>query len=381
MKILLINAITIKEGGSLLVLTKMLEHFVSIDKSIYLIVIADESVVKKLPQISNVEICTFTWVKWSPLHLIYWYHFVLPRLVKTKKVDLLFSQTNFLPMVNISCPSLLLLHHAGYFSKSYGEAYLDKNNNFVSKLFWRLRCLWVYASVKKADYVTVQTKALANRVIEKLSINGKDLSVIPHGCGSGDGVIEPKKLCNKREYRLGFITKYGVQKNFEVIFKALNKINQQNFKIKLVLTLDEQYPPNINLFKQCDKLGISDYIENHGEVNKYEAKKLYRSLDVFIFPSLCESFGFTLVEAMYYGLPIIAADTESNVEVLGEKGVFFDANSENQLADKVNLLLSTEKFYDEQSLYSCSRNKNYTWIKAATKILALIEYGIKKNGN
>jgi len=54
---------------------------------------------------------------------------------------------------------------------------------------------------------------------------------------------------------------------------------------------------------------IADVIENHGESSEMVLRDLYLTLDLFVFPSLCESIGFTLLEAMYYAIPIVAAGT------------------------------------------------------------------------
>jgi glycosyltransferase involved in cell wall biosynthesis len=54
-----------------------------------------------------------------------------------------------------------------------------------------------------------------------------------------------------------------------------------------------------------------------------ETWPLYREADVFVFPSLCESFGYPLVEAMASGLPIVASDIPVHREMCGEAAEYF----------------------------------------------------------
>jgi glycosyltransferase involved in cell wall biosynthesis len=64
-------------------------------------------------------------------------------------------------------------------------------------------------------------------------------------------------------------------------------------------------------------------------------ERLYLDSDIFIFPSLTESFGFPLAEAMSYGLPIVAADTPVNREICGEAAVYFSPLNPEDLARQV----------------------------------------------
>ena len=46
--------------------------------------------------------------------------------------------------------------------------------------------------------------------------------------------------------------------------------------------------------------------------------------DVLVFPSLTETFGFPLVEAMAVGVPVVAADTPIHREICGDAALYFE---------------------------------------------------------
>ena len=64
------------------------------------------------------------------------------------------------------------------------------------------------------------------------------------------------------------------------------------------------------------KLNVSDRIYMFGEIKPYNVPDFLRCGDVFLFPSVFEAFGFVIFEAAYNGLPVIASNIPSNIEVL-----------------------------------------------------------------
>ena len=67
-------------------------------------------------------------------------------------------------------------------------------------------------------------------------------------------------------------------------------------------------------------------------------ESVYRDTDIFLFPSLVESFGHPLVEAMASGLPIIASDTTVNREICGDAAVYFDPQNASDFAQSIMLV-------------------------------------------
>jgi glycosyltransferase involved in cell wall biosynthesis len=77
-----------------------------------------------------------------------------------------------------------------------------------------------------------------------------------------------------------------------------------------------------------------------GRLEGDDLATFYASADVFAFPSLTDTFGNVLLEAMASGLPIIAADAASSREVAGEAGVYYNGGDVAGLSARIGELAS-----------------------------------------
>ncbi|HEI9845846.1 glycosyltransferase family 4 protein [Morganella morganii] len=168
-----------------------------------------------------------------------------------------------------------------------------------------------------------------------------------------------------------------------VDFKKLNTIESKpkdlnTFKILFVGRLDKQKDPlslihavslcykkykNISLdiigdgylFKECieliKELNLTDIINIRGWCNTPSI--YYQSSDIFISPSIFEAFGFTLTEAAYYKLPIIATNVEGIPEVVKDKKMGFLVNPRdiNEIAEKIIYFIENPKILKEMGEY------------------------------
>ena len=372
-----VNAISTAEGGGFVVLKYLLEAVCREDPSIKWYVAADPYVIAQLPVSSSIIGLPYAWAKQAPVHHIFWYEIILPRLLRKIKADVCFSQTNFLPKRKISCPSLLLVHNAGYFSERFKQLYVQwrGGHRLIRSFFWEQKKKWVCRSIQQATAVTVQTYALAEKIINQTNISQRKISVIPHGPGilnrDKQGI---KDFPHHPAWRIGYITKFGVQKDFNTAIKAVSQLKKEGHAVKLILTLNENSPEYDYILQDIHRYDVSDRIENNGDISAPEKiRRLYESLDMFVFPSWCESFGFTLVEAMAARLPLLIADVESNREVTGQAGIQFDSGNAEQLANKIRQLMLSEKLYQQASKNSLEKSREYSWNNAASSVLDCIQ--------
>lgn len=100
---------------------------------------------------------------------------------------------------------------------------------------------------------------------------------------------------------------------------------------------------------------------------------LYRASDVFVHTSLHENFGMVFLEAMATGTPVIAANSTTPKEVLGNSALLFKPKNHEELTEKLLKVLEEEKIQKELSKKGLKRvrDKGFTWEKIAKEYRAL----------
>jgi len=127
-------------------------------------------------------------------------------------------------------------------------------------------------------------------------------------------------------------------KNQGLIFRALHKLRANSLELYLVGARPG--------YAYQDELG--GLIREYGFESKVKMIPLksdisdyYRAADIFVFPSISESYPLAILEAMMYGLPIIATKVFGvNEQVkFGENALSISPDDEIGLAQKIELLL------------------------------------------
>ncbi len=370
MTTVVVNAISVRGGGSLVVLQHLLAGMVQLRPEWQWHVATNSEARARQPDLRNTTFHVFPDHQIVGWKVRVWYETGLLRLIKQVKADLLFSQTNYLPMRRLPCPALLLVQHAGHFSEVFKRLTEAQLVSLPARLLWRLKGRWVKSSVRRAQCVTVQTAALMQRIANETGVPCECMCVIPHGLGLAkwhDHLALPPSP--GQAVRIGHITNYGVQKNFAVLFAAVAQLQSLGIKPVLVLTLAPHVLETQAVLDCARYYGVAELIENHGAISAAEINALYRSLHLFVFPSLCESFGFPMVEALAHGLPLLVADIDSNVEVAGTAGLAFPPYDGLALAALIHRLIEDPTWHQACALASHERAAHFTWHKAASATL------------
>jgi len=126
-------------------------------------------------------------------------------------------------------------------------------------------------------------------------------------------VSKTLELSNKKIIKIGIIGRMVKAKGFDNVIKSLTILNQSS-KIKFLLKIAGNGEEKNNLYNLVKSLNLVDSVEFLGWVENQQ--EFFNNIDIFILPSLIETFGLVLLESMKYRIPIITTNCDGPKEIL-----------------------------------------------------------------
>jgi glycosyltransferase involved in cell wall biosynthesis len=161
------------------------------------------------------------------------------------------------------------------------------------------------------------------------------------------------------------------QKDFATILHAFSLVKTKS-KTELWLVGDGHLKEN--LIEDANNLGIQKQVRFFGW--KTDTSKYYKSADIFLFSSKWEGFGHVILEAMNYGLPIIATDTAFGPrEILKgnkEYGILIKPGRALEMAQAIDTIIDNKGLLKRYTDKSISRVDDFTIQKTISEYRTLI---------
>jgi glycosyltransferase involved in cell wall biosynthesis len=240
---------------------------------------------------------------------------------------------------------------------------------------------------KKVLFVSNWSKLAVSR---KFHIPAKKTKTIYHGIDCQNfkaGIKNVNKdfkstIDNYGKYILSVSTIYP-HKNFEVLIRAYKKLNEELKQKcpKLIIAGKKQFNDYYReLAEMVENFGLNGKVVFLGKVEYKYVPYLYNNALVFVLPSILETFGHPLIEAMSSGVPVIASNSTAIPEIVGGGGMLFNPNNPVELSEKINMVLQDQKLRQKLINDGFKRAKDFSWQKAAKETISTLEevyYGKK----
>lgn len=110
-----------------------------------------------------------------------------------------------------------------------------------------------------------------------------------------------------------------------------------------------------------------------GYIDDAEKGALYAGAVGLVFPSLYEGFGFPVVEAMHSGTPVIASNTSSLPELVGQAGLLVDPHDHESIAAAMKRLDTDSELRASLITSGKQQAARFTWQQAARETVAALE--------
>ena len=128
-----------------------------------------------------------------------------------------------------------------------------------------------------------------------------------------------------------------------------------------------------DLVKRVMTLGLKNDVIIKKYMTSLGLNYMYNAAELFVYPSLYEGFGLPILEAMTCGTPIVAANTSSIPEVLGDAGILVDPTDAKKIAEGMHDMLSDESRKEAYVAKGLERVKKFTWPTTAAETWRVYE--------
>ncbi|MCJ7551816.1 MAG: glycosyltransferase family 4 protein [Anaerolineae bacterium] len=266
-----------------------------------------------------------------------WTHLRLSWEMVRHPPDLLFVPAHVLPVVRPR-RTLVTVHDLGY--RLFPEAYPASQRRYLE-----LSTRW---NVRVATHILADSEATRDAIIEAYDVPAQKLTVVYPGY---EPDLKPVRDCSeiervRRRYSIpgDYVLSIGriqPRKNLTRLIEAFSRVLADHPNLTLVLAGPTGWLGD-PIQARATTLRVADRVIFPGYVAPEDKAALISGARLFAYPSLCEGFGFPVLEAQACGTPLLTSTTSSLPEVTGEGGLLVDPLDVEAIADGLRRLLDDQ---------------------------------------
>lgn len=297
-----------------------------------------------------------------------WEQIALPRAVRRLKVDILHCTSNTAPLW-CPIPLVLTLHDIIYL-----EPRQHRSPSLYQEMGWHYRRLVVPRILKKCKKIITVSHFECTRIREALHLPNRQITAVYNSTHFRKNETLDENIIQKYIPQEGFLFFLGntdPKKNAARTLKAYSLYLKAS-AIKRPLLIADLKEEHIDALLQQE--GITD-IKAHlfypGYIDNRDLVTLYSAAFAFLYPSLRESFGIPMLEAMACGTPVITSNTSAMPEVAGADAILVNPQMPSEIADAILQLEKNNDFYRQQSAYGLERVKQFSWKSTAEEYVKI----------
>ncbi len=291
----------------------------------------------------------------------------MPAILRRHKVDLLHAPHFNMPWRR-TCPVVVTLHDAIYM------ACPQDLPSRLGRLYYKAM---MNAAARRSDRIITDSEFSKTDLVRLLSADQGKIEVVYPGADPvfqkvGD---EARRRAVQAKYRIQrdyllYTGIYKPRKNHAGLLRAFKFFLSQGGRAQLVIAGPMGEGEAI-LQSLTAELGIAEHVVFTGFVSDEDLPVLYSGASVYACPSLYEGFGFTVLEAMACGVPVVCSPETSLPEVAGDGAVYADPRVPEEFGSAL-----LRVFWDK-TLAAALKEKGdqnvrrFSWHKAARQVLAI----------
>jgi glycosyltransferase involved in cell wall biosynthesis len=280
------------------------------------------------------------------------------------EVDLFHATDHLLPRLT-HARSVFTLHDTAYLH--FPEYYLPRNRHFLRIMVPRF--------LRRAERVIVVSEHTRSDAIRFYGLDPERIDVIPEGVDArfSRDMDEGTISAVRRKYRAPerFILHVGTiqpRKNLTTLLDAFAIVRASHPDVGLVIAGAKGWLYE-GFFDRLRRSGLEEHVTLTGQVPDEDLPGLYRSAEVFAYPSVYEGFGLPPLEAMACGVPVVSSNASSLPEVVGDAGTLLDPLDVGGWVRALDALLRDPVLRAGSAARGVARASQFSWDRAAERTL------------
>jgi glycosyltransferase involved in cell wall biosynthesis len=296
-----------------------------------------------------------------------WEQFLLPRMVKKIKPQLLHCTANTAPLF-CSTPLVVTIHDVIYLeSVSFGgSAYQNFGNLYRRFIVPRI--------ARKARIIITVSEFEKKKLAQRLKLPEDKIRVVYNGVNPQFKKIDDQKALEifRHTYQLpeAFLLHFGntaPKKNTIGALRAFNLYCASASHILPLVITDCEEKFITGLLEEIGAPSLRQHLRILDYVPFEKIPLLYNLATVFLYPSHRESFGMPVIEAMACGTPVVTSTTSSLPEISGGAACMVDPTDAEGMAAVIQQLLTDKILYKQKQEQGYKNAARFNWKLAAQK--------------
>jgi len=300
-----------------------------------------------------------------------WEQVSLPLAIRKEKLSIIHCTANTAPIV-CPAPLLLTLHDVIFLEKSSlgGSAYQNYGNMYRRRI--------VPGAIRNAAHLITVSHSEKQIITDTCRVDPDKISVIYNGVSehfhNRHQAADKENLRKKLKLPAQFILFHGntaPKKNTTNVIKAYIRYCYE-FRDTLPIVITD-YPADLvmRVLRETGDMHFAPSFFFTGYVSSDDMPLLYSCASLFLYPSLRESFGLPILEAMASGVPVISSDRAAMVEIAGGAASLVNPEDPQEIAAA---LIGLHGDSDERNWLigqGLERAKAFSWKTTALQVMKL----------
>ncbi len=365
-----ILGLTATSYGSLTYLKNFLPRLAKLDRANHydIFLPADRCAELEVPE-PNFRVHVHGWAAKSGAVRVAWEQLIVPWILRAEQSAAVYTTHNLAILLS-RVPSIIIVQNLEpFFARKFPNTLRGKTR------VWLLRML-SKISLRKSHRVIVLSDWEKEFLVEQFHLPPEKLLVACPGVTEGFRPPAPGSVASlRKQFGIGppFILAgsrlagYGNLLNVAKAYASLVKANRISMPLVIPGEVwDAQYIGRVK--KLLCTEGCSDRVKFLGYVPHEAMPLLLGHAACFIFPSLLEACGMTLIEALACGAPILCCNRRPMSDICGDAAVFFDGESPEDISVKLFDVLSQPSLAEKLSSRAVARAGQFSWQEGVEKV-------------